>query len=230
VSTPDTRDPATPLWRGVVLLRVVTWLFAFGVVVAHRGEFHRGWLAWTVVGVMGLWTLGTSVAYARQGWRLRWLVIADVVVTTGLMLTSPFILSDVQYAEAAPLITTVWAAVGPLAAAVRFGAGAGVAAGLVVAVGTGVARERLDLDVFRDGVLLCASSLLIGMAATTGSGDGRTGTARAFDPRQRAAGARARAPPRARSRRRGRRAREAGGGTGDRVACVGDDRTDVGGR
>ncbi|QRP46102.1 MacS family sensor histidine kinase [Amycolatopsis sp. FDAARGOS 1241] len=166
-TTTTPSDPATPLWRGVVLLRVVTWLFALGVVIAHRGEFQREWLAWTVVGVMGGWTLVTGIAYAREGCRWRWLVVLDVVVTTGLMLTSPFILSDVQYAEAAPLITTVWAAVGPLAAATRFGAGAGVVAGLVVAIGTGVARERLDLDVFRDGVLLCASSLLIGMAATT---------------------------------------------------------------
>ncbi|WP_326567334.1 DUF5931 domain-containing protein [Amycolatopsis rhabdoformis] len=167
MTTPVTRDPATPLWRGVVVLRVVTWAFALGVVIAHRGEFQRPWLAWTVVGAMGVWTLLSSIAYAREGGRWRWLVVLDVVLTTGLMLLSPFILSDTQYAEAAPLITTVWAAVGPLAAAIRFGAGPGVVAGLVVAVGTGVARERLDLDVFRDGVLLCASSLLVGMAATT---------------------------------------------------------------
>ncbi|MEV0067288.1 DUF5931 domain-containing protein [Amycolatopsis sp. NPDC050768] len=167
MSTPATRDPATPLWRGVVLLRVVTWAFALGVVIAHRGEFQRAWLAWAVVGAMGGWTLVSGVAYLREGGRWRWLVVLDVVLTTGLMLLSPFILSPTQYAEAAPLITTVWAAVGPIAAATRFGAGGGVLAGLVVAVGTGVARERLDLDVFRDGVLLCASSVLIGMAATT---------------------------------------------------------------
>ncbi|WP_033291416.1 MacS family sensor histidine kinase [Amycolatopsis jejuensis] len=166
MSAPTTRDPATPLWRGVVVLRVVTWLFALAVVIAHRSDFQRPWLAWLIVGVMGAWTLGSSLAYARENGRHRWLVILDVVLTTALMLTSPWILTDAQYAAAAPLITTVWAAVGPLAAATRFGARGGVVAGLVVAVGTAVARETVDLDVVRDGVLLCASGLLVGMAAT----------------------------------------------------------------
>ncbi|MBB4687283.1 MacS family sensor histidine kinase [Amycolatopsis jiangsuensis] len=166
MSTPLIRDPATPLWRGVVLLRVVTWVFALGVGIAHRADFQRPWLAWSVLGAMAAWTLGSSLAYTRERGRRRGLVVLDVVLTTALMLTSPWILSDAQYAASAPLITTVWAAVGPLAAATRFGARGGVLAGLVVAVGTGLARETFDLDVFRDAVLLCASGLLVGMAAT----------------------------------------------------------------
>ncbi|MFD2471405.1 MacS family sensor histidine kinase [Amycolatopsis silviterrae] len=166
MSVRSTRDPATPLWRGVVVLRVVTWLFALAVVIAHHSDFQRPWLAWLVVGVMGAWSVVSSLAYMRESGRHRWLVIFDVVLTTALMLTSPWILSDAQYDAASPLITTVWAAGGPLAAATRFGARGGVVAGLVVAVGTGIAREKVDLDVVRDGVLLCASSLLVGMAAT----------------------------------------------------------------
>lgn len=148
------------------MLRVVTWLFALAVVIAHQSDFQRPWLAWLVVGVMGAWSAGSSLAYVRENGRHRWLVIFDVALTTALMLTSLWILSDAQYEAASPLITTVWAAVGPLAAATRFGARGGVAAGLVVAVGTAIAREKIDLDVVRDGVLLCASSLLVGMAAT----------------------------------------------------------------
>jgi len=166
VTAPATRDPATPLWRSVVVLRIVTWLFALAVVIAHHSDFQRPWLAWLVVGVMGAWTVASSVAYVRESGRHRWLVILDVVLTTALMLTSPWILSDAQYDAASPLITTVWATGGPLAAATRFGARGGVTAGLIVAVGTGLAREKVDLDVVRDGVLLCASGLLVGMAAT----------------------------------------------------------------
>ncbi|GAB3395915.1 DUF5931 domain-containing protein [Amycolatopsis echigonensis] len=149
-----------------MVLRVVTWLFALAVVIAHHTDFQRPWLAWLVVGVMGAWSAGSSLAYVRESGRHRWLVILDVLLTTALMLTSPWILSDAQYDAASPLITTVWAAVAPLAAATRFGARGGVVAGLVVAVGTGLAREKIDLDVVRDGVLLCASGLLVGMAAT----------------------------------------------------------------
>lgn len=166
MSAPLVRDPATPLWRGVVVLRVVTWAFALGVVIVHHADFNRLWLAWTVICAMGAWTVLSSLAYVWENGRSRWLVVLDVALTTVFMLTSPWVLSEAQYAHTAPLITTVWAAVGPLAAATRFGARGGVVAGMVVAVGTGLARETFDLDVFRDGLLLCASSLLVGMAAT----------------------------------------------------------------
>ncbi|MFE0019965.1 MacS family sensor histidine kinase [Amycolatopsis sp. NPDC059021] len=164
---PVARDPATPLWRGVIVLRVVTLLFAVGAVFVHRAEYQREWLAWTVLGVMAAWTLVTSVFYAYESGRWRGLVVVDVLLTCALMLTSPLVLSDAQYAKTAPLITTVWVAVAPLTAGARFGASGGVVAGLVIAVGTGFARMRFDLDVARDGVLLCASALLVGMAATT---------------------------------------------------------------
>ncbi|MBB1156033.1 MULTISPECIES: MacS family sensor histidine kinase [Amycolatopsis] len=162
-----TRDPATPLWRGVVVLRVVTWLFALAVAIAHHTGFQRPWLGWLVIGVMAVWSVVSSFAYMRENGRHRWLVIFDLVLTTALMLTSPWILSDAQFDNATtPLITTVWAAVAPIAVATRFGSRRGVLAGLVVAVGTGVARANVDIDVIRDGVLLCASGLLVGMAAT----------------------------------------------------------------
>ena len=161
-----TPDPATPLWWATIALRVVTLLFGVGAVFVHRADFDRPWLAWTVVGVMVVWTVVTSLAYARENWRRHWLVIIDVVLTSALMMTSPWVLSDAQYAIDDPLVTTVWAAVPPLAAGARFGASGGVLAGLFVAAATGIARTQFDLDVARDAVLLAASGLLVGMAAT----------------------------------------------------------------
>lgn len=160
-------DPATPLWWGTIALRVVTWAFAVGAVFVHRADFQRPWLAWTVLGAMTLWTGVTSIAYANESLRARWLVCADVAVTAALMMTSPLVLSSAQYAVADPLITTVWAAVPPLVAGTRFGATGGALAGLVLAAATGFARQHIDLDVTRDGLLLSASGLLVGMAATT---------------------------------------------------------------
>jgi signal transduction histidine kinase len=160
-------DPATPLWWATIALRVVTLLFAVGVVFVHGADFNRPWLAWTVVGVMVLWTAATSLAYARESGRRHWLVVVDVVLTSALMMTSPWILSNAQYAAGDPLVTTVWVAVPPLVAGARFGARGGVLAGLAVAVATGIARTQFNLDVARDAVLLTASGLLVGMAATT---------------------------------------------------------------
>lgn len=160
------RDPATPLWWSTIVLRWITLSFAFGALLVHHDGYIRPGLAWSVFTVMAVWTVVTSLAYARRSLRRSWLVVTDVVLTCALMLTSPLVLSEVQYAEMAPLVTTVWASVPALTAGARFGATGGVLAGLVLAMSTGFARAELDLDVARDGVLLTASGLLVGITAT----------------------------------------------------------------
>lgn len=166
-TSPSLRDPATPLWYGAIVLRWVTLGFALGAVLVHLDGYVRPLLAWTAFGCMAAWTCVTSLGYARCWGRSPWFVVVDVVVTCGIMLTSPFVLSDAQYAEIAPLVTTVWAAIPPLTAGVRFGAIGGVVAGVVMTVCTAVARLEINLDVARDGVLLTASGLLLGVTATT---------------------------------------------------------------
>jgi signal transduction histidine kinase len=161
-------DPITPMWRGVLAFRVLTWAFACGTVVIQSGHYQREWLAWTILGVMAAWSVVSSFFYLRERTRPPVLVVFDLVLTTALLLTSPWVLSDAQFASNVPLITTVWAAVPAVAAGARFGASGGVLAGLVLGVATGLAREKFDLDVARDGVLLAGAGLLVGMAATMG--------------------------------------------------------------
>ncbi|WP_103353871.1 MacS family sensor histidine kinase [Amycolatopsis sp. CA-128772] len=161
-----TPDPVTPMWRGVLAFRVLTWAFACGTVIVQSGQYRREWLAWAILGVMAVWSVVSSFLYLRERTRPPALVVFDLVLSTGLLLTSPWVLSDAQFALNVPLITTVWAAVAPVAAGARFGAVGGVLAGLVVGVATALAREKFDLDVARDGVLLAAAGLLVGMAAT----------------------------------------------------------------
>jgi signal transduction histidine kinase len=163
-----TPDPITPMWRGVLAFRALTWAFACGTVIVQSGHYEREWLAWTILGVMAAWSVASSFLYLRERTRPPALVVFDLVFTTGLLLTSPWVLSDEQFAQNVPLITTVWAAVPAVAAGARFGASGGVLAGLVLGVATGLAREKFDLDVARDGVLLAAAGLLVGMAATMG--------------------------------------------------------------
>jgi signal transduction histidine kinase len=166
VSAARTPDPITPLWRGVTAFRVLTWAFACATVVVQHEHYRREWLAWTVLGVMAAWSVASGFLYLRERTRPPWLVVVDVALGAGLLLTSPWVLSDQQFALDVPLITTVWAAVPPVAAGARFGATGGALAGLVVGLATGLAREKFDLDVARDGVLLAAAGLLVGMAAT----------------------------------------------------------------
>ncbi|MEU3272218.1 DUF5931 domain-containing protein [Saccharomonospora sp. NPDC006951] len=161
------RDPATPLWWGTIVLRWITLAFALGAVLVHIDDYRRPWLVWVAFGAMVVWTLVTSFAFSAERSRKGWLVVMDVIVTCAIMLTSPFVLTDSQYVEVAPLVTTVWAAVPAATAGARFGPVGGVVAGLVLAVSTAVARLGPNLDVARDGVLLTASGLIVGITAAT---------------------------------------------------------------
>jgi signal transduction histidine kinase len=46
-------DPVAHLWRGLIALRIVTFLFAVGNAMVNHSGFERPWLAWTVIGAMG---------------------------------------------------------------------------------------------------------------------------------------------------------------------------------
>jgi signal transduction histidine kinase len=160
-------DPTTPLWTSTAILKVVTFGFAVVAVMVHENEYARPWLAWTILGVMLLWTIFTVVAYLRPGGRRGWVVWSDVLLTSVLVYTSVWILSHQQMVDIDPLITTVWASAPPIAAAVLSGQIAGVIAGFLIAVATGLARGTLDTDVVRDGVLLIGSGFVVGLAAVT---------------------------------------------------------------
>lgn len=166
---PTAREPATPLWWGSIGLRALTLFFALGAVLVYRDEYQRPALAWVVFGGMVVWTALTSLVYSREAlrWRWRWFVVVDLLVSCGLMLTSPWILSQAQLSGVDPLITTVWVAGVPVAAGTRFGGSGGVVAGALVGVATAFARQQFTLDVARDSVLLVATGLLIGLSATT---------------------------------------------------------------
>ncbi len=166
-TAPALRDPAAPLWWGSIVLRWMTLGFALGAVVVHQDGYVRAWLAWTGFAAMVVWTVVTTLVYARHSGRTGWFVVLDVAVTCAIMLTSPFVLSEAQYAVVAPLVTTVWAAAPPVAAGARFGPVGGMLGGLALTVATAVAQLGFDLDVARDGVLLVASGLLVGVTATT---------------------------------------------------------------
>lgn len=163
----DAQYQVTPMWWGVIVLRLLTFAFAAANVVVHSDSYARPALAWAVLALMTGWTAIASIAYARTRTRWKWLVAADLAVTLALMLTSRLTHSEAMLAEPAPLITTVWVTGALAAFAVRFGLLGGIGAGILLSIGTVVASGRLDLDTIRDGVLLCVAGLVIGMASSS---------------------------------------------------------------
>jgi signal transduction histidine kinase len=149
------------------VLRIVTFLFAFGVFAVHSADYARPWLGGPVIGVMGAWTAFTAYQYGRERGRRAWVVVADLVLTCGLMTTSVLILTDEQLIRPAPLITTVWGCGPVVAAAVYGGRTFGMVAGAVVAVFNWSVRGYFNTDMARDTVLLVGVGVVIGMAAQT---------------------------------------------------------------
>lgn len=163
---PTTPDPATPLWRGATVFRVLTFVFALGVQLTFAEHYANRTLSWVVIASMAVWTVVSGLGHTR-GWGRNWpTVTADVVVVLVLMTMSRLILTPAQLESADPLITTIWAANPVVAAAVLAGPWLGFIVGLLLAVATALVNGYVDTDISRDGVLLVCAGLVLGLAAS----------------------------------------------------------------
>lgn len=163
-------DLVTPLWRGVVVLRIVTAALAVSAIIVHHDGFARPGLGWLVLAGIVVWTVVTCLAYSFDVTRRIHMIVLDLVVTLALMASSVLVLSPDQLLEVAgraPLLTTVWATGPVVAAAVHAGRIAGVVFGAAVAAVNVWARGFFSTDLARDTVLLVGAGFVIGLAATT---------------------------------------------------------------
>lgn len=160
-------DATTPLWRGAVLLRVLTLAFAVGVVVTHFAGYARPALAAGTILIMAAWTALTSYVYLREPTRWRWFVVLDLAVCCAVMTSSRLILTDEQLTlTATPLVSTIWVTGVVTAGAVHGGAITGVAFGVVIAAFNFGVRGYVDTDLTRDAVLLIVAGFVLGLAAS----------------------------------------------------------------
>ncbi|GAB1512060.1 MacS family sensor histidine kinase [Actinophytocola sp. KF-1] len=164
----ERRDPTLPLWRAAVLLRVLTLLFALGVIVYHVDEYRRPWLALVMGGVMVVWTVAIAVRYLRPTASLLAFTVLDLVICCAIMTSSRFVLTPLQlHGEPVPLIPTVWVTGVVAAGAVAAGPVAGgVFGGVVAAFNFGV-RGYVDTDLTRDLMLLVGVGFVLGLAASS---------------------------------------------------------------
>ncbi len=160
-------DPATPLWRGATVFRVLTYIFAVGVQLSFADHYANRALSWAVIIAMGLWTVVSGLGHT-QGWgRTRAMIVGDVLVVSALLAASRLVLTADQLASPQPLVTTIWAANPVVAAAVLGGPTLGFVVGLLISVVTGLVNGYVDTDISRDGVLLMCAGLVLGVSART---------------------------------------------------------------
>lgn len=161
-------DPTIPLWRGAVLLRVITLLFAAVVVLVYLDEYARPWLALAGVGAMAAWTVVIAFRYLRPAGRVLRFAVLDLAVCCALMCLSWPVLTPAQLSvDAVPLLPTIWVTGVVAAGAVCAGPVVGAAFGGVVAAFNYGVRGYVDTDLTRDLMLLVGVGFVVGLAAAS---------------------------------------------------------------
>jgi len=165
VARTRTHPELVPLWRGLVVYRVVAFVAAVVNLVRSVDAVARPGLGVAVVVAMAVWTAVSSWRYLRSGDP----VVAGVDLALTALATASTLLVDTpeRIAAGGAVITTVWSAGPVLALAIALGWRGGLG-GAVATVGVlfGV-RRALDTDLLFDAQLLLVAGLAVGLAADT---------------------------------------------------------------
>jgi signal transduction histidine kinase len=164
-SAVDMQRPVEPLWRGMLVYRTLT-LISVGLVLVWRlGEFAFPGGAVAVLVAMAAWTLLTGIWYVGGRPDRRIVAVVDVVVTFGIMATTPLVQSPQQLAADAPVMGSIWTSGAVLACALAFGVRGGLAAGVVISAALVAFQAKMETEL-GDIQLMLLAGLTLGYAAT----------------------------------------------------------------
>lgn len=154
-----------PLWRGLVVYRVVALVAAVVNLVRGLDAWARPALGIAVVVAMAVWTAYSSWRYLRTGDPTT--AVADLGLTVLATASTLLVDTPARIAAGGAVITTVWSAGPVLALAIALGWRGGLTGALVsIGVLFGV-RQAVDTDLLFDAQLLLVAGLAVGLAADT---------------------------------------------------------------
>ncbi len=155
-----------PFWRAIAVFRVASLAYA-ALLVLRAGGYARPAVAWAVVGVMAVWTVLTLVP--RPAARREPLLAADLVVTAGCLLATPYAQSRGDMLAGAIPITATWVAGPVLAYGVARGRRAGAVAAAIMSAadlwlrsGNGVDLASIPMN---GAVLMFMAGVVVGHVA-----------------------------------------------------------------
>ena len=165
----ETVDLLQPLWRALVVFRILTWGFAcFGVWTRWDGIVHP-YGAVLQLAVMGVWTLISSYGYSRRwGRRNTRLAFADLVVTVGCMYATLWAQPLLDIRAGASVLTSVWTAGPVLALAISRGRDGGLLGAATISLALLSLRGvEHAAKILSNVQLLLVAGLVVGYAAST---------------------------------------------------------------
>lgn len=133
---------SSQLWRAVAVYRIVTLVYAAIWILRDETYYAHPLGGFLALIVMTVWTFVTVAAYSRPAGRNRWLIAADVVVASLLIISTIWIDTAYRIDHGAPTIPVLWAASAILACAVAGGPWVGMAGAVVVWFGDVIERQQ----------------------------------------------------------------------------------------
>jgi signal transduction histidine kinase len=165
----DVDRPLEPLWRGLLVYRVLTLLSAGVVVLLSLDEYAAPAGALGVLAVMAAWTAVTGYGYTRcvpgAPDRRGRLALADLAVTVAVIATTPLVETPAQVAADAAVMGSFWTPGAMLACALAFGLRGGLGGAVVISAVLVAVQARVENEL-GDIQLLVLAGLTIGFAAT----------------------------------------------------------------
>ena len=169
VTLDDVEHPLEPFWRGIIAYRVLTLVTVIAVTVYYLPDYTTRIGAGAVLATMAVWTGVTSWGYlgglpGAPDHRGR-LAAADLVVSAGLMATTPWIVPDSQLDLGRPGMGSIWTSGAVLACAVAFRVRGGLVGAAVISVALVLSKSRFGALELGDIELLVLAGLTVGYAS-----------------------------------------------------------------
>ena len=164
-SAVDMHRPVEPLWRGMLVYRALTLISVSVVVVWRLDDYALPTAAVAVLAVMVAWTALTGYWYLNGSPERRWLAVGDVLVTVGVMATTPIVQTPQQLASDAPVMGSIWTSGAVLACALAFGLRGGFLAAVAISAALVAFQARVEAEL-GDIQLMLLAGLTVGYAAT----------------------------------------------------------------
>jgi signal transduction histidine kinase len=160
-----------PMWRAIAVYRIAALVYVAILVVRNVGHYERPMLAWPVLALTAAWTVVTTYAYADPARRRPPLLVADLLITMGVLGLSIWVVGRPALEAGRPTLAVAWHVAPVLAWAVAGGRRWGIAAALLMGATDLVVRAHYDQAAVTGTVLMLLAAIavgyLVGLAETS---------------------------------------------------------------
>ncbi|MEV0717426.1 DUF5931 domain-containing protein [Asanoa sp. NPDC050611] len=169
IQPPSASGLQGPLWRAIVVYRFASLAFALALIVSNAADYRRPLASIPVAVVLVGWTIAASWLFARPE-RRRWpLLIADLAVTSGVLLSAEWVVGREALGSGTPGLAVAWLAAPVLAWAVAGGRRLGILAALLIGLADLAVRPRMTQSSLTGTTLMLLAAVGVGHVARLGA-------------------------------------------------------------